>query len=247
MWSPSGERRFRPWLGAACLSGGVALVLSGSPPYAQTGAVDIYLSTVAAEGIVCPDVAEKLPDVPAAAKAEVDRNLAQLDKQLQEANDRLATSTGQGGPNFIQNAILGPLTDKRAAAIDRISIAIGRVAERPTGLDDLAGCSLGDSTAPPQEATPSPSDQATPSDQVTPPEQTTAPPATGSATPDPGGGQSADPAAQTIVCPNVADKLPDIPAAAKAEVDRNLAQLDKQLQEANDRLATSTGQGGPNF
>ncbi|MBE1590041.1 DUF1996 domain-containing protein [Nonomuraea angiospora] len=215
--------------------------------------MDLYLSTVAAEGIVCPNVAEKLPDVPAAAKAEVDRNLAQLDKQLQEANDRLATSAGEGGPNFIQNAILGPLTDKRAAAIDRISIAIGRVAERPTGLDDLAGCSLGDSTAPPQEATPTdqatpgPSDQATPSDQVTPPEQTTAPPATGSATPDPGGGQSADPAAQTIVCPNVADKLPDVPAAAKAEVDRNLAQLDKQLQEANDRLATSAGEGGPNF
>src|SRR5690242_17667540 len=75
MWSPSGERRFRPWLGAACLSGGVALVLSGSPPYERTGTVDLYLSTVAAEGIVCPNVAEKLPDVPAAAKAEVDRNL----------------------------------------------------------------------------------------------------------------------------------------------------------------------------
>ncbi|MGW6493893.1 DUF1996 domain-containing protein, partial [Nonomuraea angiospora] len=47
-----------------------------------------------------------------------------------------------------QNAILGPLTDKRAAAIDRISIAIGRVAERPTGLDDLATCSLGDAQNP---------------------------------------------------------------------------------------------------
>ncbi|WP_431930631.1 DUF1996 domain-containing protein [Nonomuraea jabiensis] len=241
MWSPSGERRFRPWLGAVCLSGSVALVLSGSPPYTQTGAVEVYLSTVATEGIACPNVADKLPDIPAAAKAEVDRNLAQLDKQLQEANDRLATSEGQGGPNFVQNAILGPLADKRAAAIDRIAIAIGRVAERPTGLDDLATCSLGDSAAPSQEATPT--DQATPSDQATPPEQTTAPPPTGSATPEPSGGQ----AAQTIVCPNVADKLSDVPAAAKAEVDRNLAQLDKQLQEANDRLATSEGQGGPNF
>ncbi|MFD5246735.1 hypothetical protein ACFWIW_19445 [Amycolatopsis sp. NPDC058340] len=42
----------------------------------------------------------------------------------------------------MRNAILGPLADKRAAAIDRIAIAIGRAAGKPAGLGDLARCSL---------------------------------------------------------------------------------------------------------
>src|SRR5688572_31645579 len=43
--------------------------------------------------------------------------LANLDKQIAEANNRLRTSAGQGGPNFVQNAIVGPLKDKRVAAL----------------------------------------------------------------------------------------------------------------------------------
>ena len=70
------------------------------------------------------------------------RNLALLDTQISEANGRLARSAGEGGPNFVQNAILGPLKDKRVATIDRISIAIGRVAAKPAGLDRLAPCGL---------------------------------------------------------------------------------------------------------
>ncbi len=93
--------------------------------------------------ISCPSVADKLPPVPAEARAEVDRNLALLEKQIAEANSRLATSQGEGGPNFVNNAILGPLTDKRAAAIERIAIAIGRAAAKPTNLGSLAaGCSV---------------------------------------------------------------------------------------------------------
>ncbi|MEQ4715075.1 DUF1996 domain-containing protein [Nonomuraea sp. B19D2] len=145
MRSPSGGRRFRPWLGAVSLGGSVAVVLWGSPLSAQAGTVNVHLGTAAAQSIVCPSVADKLTEVPTAAKAEVDRNLALLDKQIQEANDRLSRSAGQGGPNFVQNAILGPLAGKRAATIDRISIAIGRVAQRPTGLNGLDTCTLGDS------------------------------------------------------------------------------------------------------
>jgi hypothetical protein len=65
-----------------------------------------------------------------------------LNTQIDEANKRLATSQGQGGPNFVQNAILGPLKDKRVATIDRMAIAIGRNAAKPQGLDSLAPCSL---------------------------------------------------------------------------------------------------------
>ncbi len=73
----------------------------------------------------------------------MDRNLALLNTQIAEANNRLVSTVGQGGANFVQNAILGPLADKRASTIDRIAIAIGRGGEKPQGLNGLATCSLG--------------------------------------------------------------------------------------------------------
>ncbi|USX48731.1 DUF1996 domain-containing protein [Lentzea sp. HUAS12] len=92
--------------------------------------------------IKCPSVREALPGVPDQALDEVDNNLDQLDKQIAEGNQRLVTTKGQGGPNFIDNAILGPLKDKRIATIDRIAIAIGRAGEKPQGLERLAKCGL---------------------------------------------------------------------------------------------------------
>ncbi|MGW4147598.1 hypothetical protein [Streptomyces albogriseolus] len=99
--------------------------------------------TLAGPGTIsCPDVASQLPAVPASAQAEVTRNLALLDQQITEANKRLVDTVGQGGPNFVQNAILGPLEDKRIATVNRIATAIGRTADRPAGLDSLAACTL---------------------------------------------------------------------------------------------------------
>ncbi|MDX3662812.1 DUF1996 domain-containing protein [Streptomyces sp. ID05-26A] len=92
--------------------------------------------------IKCPSVREALPGVPDQALDEVDDNLNQLDKQIAEANQRLVKTKGQGGPNFIDNAILGPLKDKRVATLDRIAIAIGRNAEKPKDLGRLAKCGL---------------------------------------------------------------------------------------------------------
>src|SRR3954463_3753283 len=106
--------------------------------------------------ITCPDVASKLPDVPDSAMAEIDRNLDLLDTQIDEANKRLLSTQGQGGPNFVQNAILGPLKDKRAATIDRMAIAIGRTAGKPQGLDALAPCTLGQQTGTGGETKPLP-------------------------------------------------------------------------------------------
>ncbi|WP_055551299.1 DUF1996 domain-containing protein [Streptomyces sp. NBRC 110028] len=97
-----------------------------------------------ASTIDCPDVGRRLSAVPQRAKAEVDRELALLDKQVAEAYQRLAGSQRaiQQDAGFAQNAIMGPLKDKRTATIDRISIAIGRVAATPQGLDGLATCTL---------------------------------------------------------------------------------------------------------
>jgi hypothetical protein len=108
--------------------------------------------------VSCPSVKAKLGTVPDRAADEVDRNLAELDKQIAEANQRLAQTAGQGGPNFVDNAILGPLRAKRVATIDRIGIAIARAAARPSGLDALAGCALNGAAAPaPSPSAPAPS------------------------------------------------------------------------------------------
>ncbi|MCA2225325.1 DUF1996 domain-containing protein [Nonomuraea aurantiaca] len=186
--------------------------------------------SASADTITCPNVADKLPDIPAQAQAEVDRNLKLLQTQIDEANKRLITSAGEGGPNFVQNAILGPLADKRTATINRIATAIGRVADRPTGLDGLATCKLGNGGSATAPATQDPEASEPPTSP--PSDNATTPPATGG---------------NKITCPDVAGKLPDIPAQAQAEVDRNLKLLQTQIDEANKRLITSAGEGGPNF
>jgi hypothetical protein len=225
---PGGLRRWK----VSALVGGVTLAVVGAGlGVAAAGTND------APATIVCPSVADQLPAVPAGAKAEVDRNLQLLDTQISEANKRLVTSAGQGGPNFVQNAILGPLADKRTSTIDRIAIAIGRVDAKPTGLDGLATCALStDATPPAGETAPPPADETA----APPAEETTAPPA-GAETPPAGN------AAGKIVCPAVADRLPAVPAQAQAEVDRNLALLETQIDEADNRLVTGAGQGGPTF
>ncbi|MFF0688717.1 hypothetical protein [Streptomyces albogriseolus] len=200
--------------------------------------------TLAGPGTIsCPDVASQLPAVPASAQAEVTRNLALLDQQIAEANKRLVDTVGQGGPNFVQNAILGPLEDKRIATVNRIATAIGRTADRPAGLDSLAPCSLDAQGGP-----------AAPGQEETGGAGTAAPPAedaggdTGAGGGDAGAGQGGDASgAGTISCPDVASQLPAVPASAQAEVTRNLALLDQQITEANKRLVDTVGQGGPNF
>ncbi|MFE1884143.1 hypothetical protein, partial [Streptomyces diastatochromogenes] len=233
----------------AIIGGAAAVVLSGAviagsalagTPAKSNGAASAR--TLASPGtITCPDVKSKLPAIPASAQAEVDRNLALLQTQIQEANTRLKNTVGQGGPNFVNNAILGPLKDKRVSTIDRIAISIGRKGTKPTGLDALAPCTLnagggvntggaGGANAGGGQA------------------PATATPST-AANQQSGGGAAAGGSAAvgTISCPDVASKLPAVPSSAQAEVDRNLALLQTQIQEANTRLKNTVGQGGPNF
>lgn len=118
-------------------------VVVGAAMAGQDGSGGADASTRAASAISCPDVASGIGDVPAAAQAEVDRDVTLLQTQLDEANKRLASSAGEGGPNFVRNAILGPLKDKRASTIDRIELSFSRQGSTaPSGLDALAGCSL---------------------------------------------------------------------------------------------------------
>ncbi|MDX3661559.1 hypothetical protein PV646_30005 [Streptomyces sp. ID05-26A] len=190
---------------------------------AVTAAVAFAGGETGTGSIACPQPV--VPAAPAAAQAEVQRELANLDKQIAEANNRLRTSAGEGGPNFVQNAILGPLKDKRVAALNRIETAIGRVAEKPEGLERFATCGLGQAPA----VAPAPATSKT----------TPKPASTGT------GGTGGTAAGGVIECP--LPVVQNVPAAARAEVDRELANLGKQQAEANERLRTSVGQGGPNF
>ncbi|WP_406166725.1 hypothetical protein [Streptomyces sp. NBC_00996] len=224
----------------AMIGGAAAVVLSGAViagsalagETSKSGGRNATTKAVSPGTVNCPAVAPSLPAVPASAKAEVDRNLALLNTQISEADKRLVDTVGQGGPNFVQNAILGPLKDKRVATINRIATAIGRTAAKPQGLDALAPCTLnpvgGDAATTPNAAA------------------STSPTATAQAGGNSGNAGSTT-AAGTISCPDVASKLPAIPASAKAEVDRNLTLLNTQISEANARLANTVGQGGPNF
>ena len=106
----------------------------------QHTAASLKAGLAASSQIQCPTVRDKLPGVPAQAVNEVNRSLAELDRQISEANERLFTTRGQGGKNFVDNAILGPLKAKRTAVLERISIAISRGAARPQGLEALAAC-----------------------------------------------------------------------------------------------------------
>ncbi|MDR7279533.1 hypothetical protein [Catenuloplanes atrovinosus] len=222
----TGWRNWRRYKVPGMIAVGAITLLGGGLGVAMAGTGS---SDASGQTITCPTVADKLPAIPASAQAEVDRNLALLETQLQEANNRLATSAGEGGPNFVQNAILGPLADKRAATIDRIAISIGRTAEKPTNLGGLAECSLGaggeDENAGGEDENAGGEDE------------------------NAGGGEEAGggAAAGAISCPDVAGELPEIPAQAQDEVTRNLELLDTQIAEANQRLVDTVGQGGANF
>ncbi|MGF0175540.1 DUF1996 domain-containing protein [Streptomyces sp. Marseille-Q5077] len=100
-----------------------------------------------ASTIDCPDIGSRLERTPAGARAQVDKELALLDSQISEAYQKLRSSSRaiQQDSGFANNAVLGPLKDKRAATIERIGAAMDRVGERPQGLESMAACTLRDS------------------------------------------------------------------------------------------------------
>jgi endoglucanase len=165
----------------------------------------------------CPAVAVNVA-VPAQQRADVQNNLKLLNTQIDEANQRLRTTVGQGGARFIDNAILGPLKDKRFATINRIETAIGRNAPKPNlNAEGLSACKLNKNGRASKK------------------QSTTLSAAATAAQPVP-----------TVSCPTVKINVA-VPAQQKADVDRNLALLKTQIAEANERLRTTVGQGGARF
>jgi endoglucanase len=203
-----GRLKVRRWQAYAVA--GVTVVATGA-------GLGIASASETVPTVNCPQVAVNVA-VPAQQRADVQNNLKLLNTQIDEANQRLRTTVGQDGPNFINNAILGPLKDKRFATISRIETAIGRNAPKPNlNAQGLSACTLNKNGGASKK------------------QNTTLSAAATAAQPVP-----------TVICPPV--KIPvAVPAQQKADVDRNLALLNTQIDEANERLRTTVGQGGPNF
>lgn len=133
----------------------------GSDQWSGQNATGQVLS---APTVYCPDVGSRLTDVPDAARADVDGELAQLDQQIAAAYQQLKTSAAavQQNPGVADETIMNPLKEKRSASLQRIADAIGREGDRPQGLEQLAACTLrssdqggAQSAAPQGSATPS--------------------------------------------------------------------------------------------
>lgn len=104
----------------------------------RTKAANAQIATIS-----CPDIGQKLTDVPQQARGEVDGELATLDRQITDAYQGLATTRDAQAkdPNYVQNTILGPLKDRRKVIIDRIKLQINRAGGKAPGdLDNLANC-----------------------------------------------------------------------------------------------------------
>jgi hypothetical protein len=147
------NKRRRPTGARRATFAAVALMLGGS----GLVAANVYASATEdgsggetggqwprAATIDCPDVGDRLTDVPEEARPDVDKDLAQLDQQTAEAYQRLqdpATAAQLGGDANAEG-VMNPLKEDRAATIERIAAALDRVGDRPEGLDTLAECTL---------------------------------------------------------------------------------------------------------
>ncbi|MEU9790102.1 DUF1996 domain-containing protein [Streptomyces sparsogenes] len=122
---------------ALALGGGGAAVIAANASASGTKDPGRERTLSARVGTIsCPDVGQKLNDVPRQARAEVDRNLAELDSQVAGAYQRMARK--EAGPD----SVLTTLQQQRAATLDRIGIAIGRTAQRPAGLEKMSACEM---------------------------------------------------------------------------------------------------------
>ncbi|MER7759048.1 DUF1996 domain-containing protein [Streptomyces sp. NPDC097619] len=118
--------------------GGAAVLAanaSGAPPAVPEESTPVP-AAVWTGTVVCPDVGDRLREVPAAARPEVDRTLARLDTQIAEAYGRLARGADD-------RTVLTGLARGRGVALDGIAGALERGgAARPAGLAEWGGCRL---------------------------------------------------------------------------------------------------------
>lgn len=93
----------------------------------------------AAARLECPDVASLLPEnVPDKAQAEIDRELANIEKVTEEAEKKLEQTKAQD----VNNVIVGPTREKRAAILNRMMLAFSRQGQQAPDLNPAAACAV---------------------------------------------------------------------------------------------------------
>ncbi|MBZ4017205.1 DUF1996 domain-containing protein [Streptomyces purpurogeneiscleroticus] len=120
--------------------GGTALIAAGASADgadedgpAQRGGTAAVASTVS-----CPDVGDRLRQVPRGAQLPVSRGLAALDRQVAAAYEKM-TAGGRGGGT---DAVLQQLQQQREKTIGTMADAIGRSAPRPDALLNMSACKV---------------------------------------------------------------------------------------------------------
>ncbi|WP_030614281.1 DUF1996 domain-containing protein [Streptomyces sclerotialus] len=119
--------------------GGTALIAAGASadPTGEDGPGQRGGPAAAAATVSCPDVGDRLRQVPRGAQLPVSRGLAALDRQVAAAYEKM-TSGGQAGGG--QGAVLEQLRQQRAKTIGAMADAIGRSAPRPDALLNMSAC-----------------------------------------------------------------------------------------------------------
>ncbi|CAM3668016.1 DUF1996 domain-containing protein [Kibdelosporangium persicum] len=85
----------------------------------------------------CKDVASELPaDVPEQAAPVVEQELKKIDEQKAAAEQKLETAKN------VDQEVVGPLTEQRKQALDRISQAVNRPGQQPKDFGQLAPCGI---------------------------------------------------------------------------------------------------------
>ncbi|MEU3756232.1 DUF1996 domain-containing protein [Streptomyces olivoreticuli] len=119
--------------------GGTALVAAhasagGAHRPAGTSSADHAAAPATAMTIACPDVGDRLRDVPDPARQRVSAGLAELDAQVAQAYGQASAPGGDSG------AVLGELKQRRSTTIGRMADAIAERSTRPADLPGLGGC-----------------------------------------------------------------------------------------------------------
>ncbi|GAA3800977.1 hypothetical protein GCM10022226_20750 [Sphaerisporangium flaviroseum] len=146
--------------------------------------------SAAVRTVNCPSVAEKLPEIPAAADAQVKRDLTQIDRQIAQANQRLARLGNRASnASVVRATVLNPLRFQRSFTINRIANTLRRAGVR-AALQGLTTCTVQNGAGGGQTPAPSPTGDPTASPSPTGTGDPTAnptasPTGSGSASPSP--------------------------------------------------------------
>lgn len=90
--------------------------------------------TASAFTLSCPDVGERLRQVPRSAKLPVSKGLSSLDKQVHDAYHKMMGGTG--------DSVLTGLKTQRAKTIRMMVTAISKDAKKPSYLLKMSGCTM---------------------------------------------------------------------------------------------------------